>query len=80
MNQADHDGTAPVHVASANRHLEVVQFLCEQGIDMQRRGSIFDYALPEGRQLLTDMTPLMIAKHYQRLGGDTGSVVVFLEA
>ena len=47
---------------------------------MQRRGSIFDYALSEGRQLLTDMTPLMIAKHYQRLGGDTGSVVVFLEA
>ena len=47
---------------------------------MQRRGSIFDYALSEGRQLLTDMTPLMIANHYQRLRGDTGSVVVFLEA
>ena len=72
--------TLPCNIAPANGHLEVVQILSEQGIvDMQRRGSIFDYALPEGRQLLTDMTPLMIAKHYQRLGGDTGSVVVFLE-
>ena len=43
MNQADHDGTAPVHIASAKGHLEVVRFLCEQGINMQRREARVDF-------------------------------------
>ena len=66
MCKEDQDGTAPAHIAAACGHLEVIQYLHEQGVSVKHPGSIYDYDLPVGSQCLTKVTPLQIATHFKQ--------------
>ena len=79
MSLADRDGTAPVHIAAARGHVDVMKFLHENGVNLEVTGCIY-LESASGPSLSTGVTPLMIAKKLMTAGRGSKELVHFLES
>ena len=81
MEQADEDGTSPVHIAAANGNLDVLKFMHENGVNMEAQGAIYlDTGEAGSPQLHSGVTPLTVAQSCaQRSEAFSPDVLCFLE-